>query len=69
MEEKILCIKEIAEMLNKNEVTVRQYLSRAEFNPFRFKKGLKTFYKVSPQILDRLKELIYNRRCGYRFIG
>lgn len=70
MEEQILSLKEIGDLVARDESCVRAYLDRAEFNKYRFRTPKRKLrYKVTPELLDRLKELIYNRRCGDRTIG
>lgn len=69
-EENGLSLEQIGEMLGRSESGIRSYLDRSEFNPFRFrtKKG-KLRYKLPPEQLDHLKDLIFNRRGGDRIIG
>ena len=68
--EDLLSISEIAEKLGREESCIRAYLDRGEFNKYRLKtKRGKLRYKVTPELLDRLKELIYSRRCGDMTIG
>lgn len=62
MEEELLSIADIAEKLGREESCIRAYLDRGEFNSFRTKsKRGKLRFKNSPEMMDRLRELVFNR--------